>query len=558
MTKSTKRTPSRTESPPRERPDAVALYVRVSTDEQADRETIKLQLDFLRRLAELHNVAVADDYVDDGVSGTIPLGERPEGRRLLDDAEAGRFGSVWFYKVSRLGRKLGVLLDAHAALERLGVSVRSGTEPLDTGTPIGVFVFQLLGSMAELDRETIKENTSRGRDRVAKEGRHTGGPIPVGLDVDEHNRYHPSIRRVEELGCDEADMMREVFRRIANREATAVAEVARLHARGVPRVKRYGGKKARAIVNPEGWTYSSLRQAITNPIYKGEAVLRSRYGTVVRPVPALVDTDTWQRAQDALKLNRSMGPAGRTRPYHLTGLIRCANCGRSYTGSPTDGVRRYRCSTNGGAARGRPCGRCRSKSLPADWLEEQVWDHVREFILDPGAALDEYRARLRERMAAVSGADEQRRLILARLAETDAEEERVVFLFRKGGISDVVLERQLNDIAADRGRLRAELESLRMAVALVEAQEADLTTSARALAKMREELAAIEAADDWGRKREAIKEYVREVVVESKGAGRTMTAVVKVALRLRPGADAEQTITNATTATRGRRTLTTV
>ena len=71
--------------------DGVALYLRVSSEEQRDRETIEIQRDFLTQYCELYGLEVADVYADDGVSGTIPLHERPAGRRLLEDAREGKF-----------------------------------------------------------------------------------------------------------------------------------------------------------------------------------------------------------------------------------------------------------------------------------------------------------------------------------------------------------------------------------------------------------------------------------------------------------------------------------
>jgi site-specific DNA recombinase len=69
------------------KPERVALYQRVSSEEQRDRETIELQRDFLEQYCNLHELEVADVYEDNGVSGTIPVHERPEGRRLLEDAK---------------------------------------------------------------------------------------------------------------------------------------------------------------------------------------------------------------------------------------------------------------------------------------------------------------------------------------------------------------------------------------------------------------------------------------------------------------------------------------
>jgi site-specific DNA recombinase len=69
----------------------------VSSEEQRDRETIEIQRDFLKEFCRLYAYEVTGTYADDGVSGTIPLHERPEGRRLLKDARAGKFSTLLVY-----------------------------------------------------------------------------------------------------------------------------------------------------------------------------------------------------------------------------------------------------------------------------------------------------------------------------------------------------------------------------------------------------------------------------------------------------------------------------
>src|SRR5438309_1371134 len=95
----------------------VALYARVSTEDQADAGTIKAQRDLLTNVAQAYGWEIANHYVDDGFSGTLGLADRPDGLRLLEDARLGRFTEVVVYRLDRLGRSLRVLLDAHTALE---------------------------------------------------------------------------------------------------------------------------------------------------------------------------------------------------------------------------------------------------------------------------------------------------------------------------------------------------------------------------------------------------------------------------------------------------------
>ena len=84
--------------------ERVALYLRVSSEEQRDRETMEIQREFLEQYCQLYRLEVADVYEDDGVSGTIPLNERPAGRRLLEEAKESRFEAVLVSKLDRLGR----------------------------------------------------------------------------------------------------------------------------------------------------------------------------------------------------------------------------------------------------------------------------------------------------------------------------------------------------------------------------------------------------------------------------------------------------------------------
>ncbi|MDP2858089.1 MAG: recombinase family protein, partial [Bacillota bacterium] len=124
----------------------VAIYARVSGEEQREAGTIENQLEFARRYCDLHGIKVADTYRDDGVTGTVPLERRPEGRRLLKDAADGQFGTVLVYRVDRLARKTIHLLNAYEQLDALGIALRSMTESFDTVTPAGKFTMTMFAS----------------------------------------------------------------------------------------------------------------------------------------------------------------------------------------------------------------------------------------------------------------------------------------------------------------------------------------------------------------------------------------------------------------------------
>src|SRR3954467_4408800 len=102
---------------------AVAVYVRVSTEERRERQSIATQREFAEKYCDLHRLEVFQIYADNGVSGTVPIERRPEGRKVLADARAGRFDRLLIYKLDRLGRETRMILNAVDGLEQIGVGV---------------------------------------------------------------------------------------------------------------------------------------------------------------------------------------------------------------------------------------------------------------------------------------------------------------------------------------------------------------------------------------------------------------------------------------------------
>src|SRR5919202_2115077 len=126
---------------------------------------------------------------------------------MREDAKKGNFDTVRLYKLDRIGRKLIVVVDGHDRLEEAGVAMRSATEPIDTSSPAGRLIFQMLASFAEFERGTIRERTQHGLHRAFRNGKQTGR-IPYGYDIDEDGCFCV----VEE----EAEIVRKIISNIAS------------------------------------------------------------------------------------------------------------------------------------------------------------------------------------------------------------------------------------------------------------------------------------------------------------------------------------------------------
>ncbi|MDO9714288.1 recombinase family protein [Paracraurococcus sp. LOR1-02] len=136
-------------------------YARVSTDGQDH----ALQLDALRG-------AGCERVFTETASGTKT--DRAELAKVLEMARAGDTVVCW--RLDRLGRSLRHLIDIAEQLERRGIALRSLTESIDTSTPSGRFLFNILGALGQMEREIIIERTKAGLRAAAARGRRGGRP----------------------------------------------------------------------------------------------------------------------------------------------------------------------------------------------------------------------------------------------------------------------------------------------------------------------------------------------------------------------------------------------
>lgn len=517
----------------------VAFYVRVSSEEQTERATANNQIDFLRKKYQanfdadsLEPMQFVGQFVDDGYSGALALEDRPDGKRLLDLVRARGVDVVISYRLDRLGRRLGVLLDIHEELEHYNVAILSATEPFDTRTPIGQFVFQLLGSIAELERSTIVERFTLGRDRSAREGKFINGPVPIGYDL-EDNKLVPSARLIPELGCTEADMVRQIFNRAAAGESAAALTVW-LRANGVLSTQRYirrdGTERERSV--PQ-WNAARMQNIIHSTTYYGERELDYSGAILRQEVPALVSRDVWDLANSKVSGRISKFNAGQNAGYVylLSGRLVCGECGRRMLGNYRVPNRRwdakarlyYVCSS-ARAPRGRrgpePCQARRNHDGYA--LEGFVLDAIDEFVADPQSALDVLREQARERHGASAAQGDRARDLRLRLGGYEGSKLALLALVRKGDINQDEYREQVRQHAEEAAALRHELELLEAEDALAGIIETRLVESVGRLHDLRERWPRARAAGDRVELRAMVQDTLREMSLSAAGAVRMM------------------------------------
>jgi DNA invertase Pin-like site-specific DNA recombinase len=151
----------------------VALYCRVSTTIQ----NLQPQLDELREYCARRGLLITGEYCDHGISGSKDL--RPALNRLMADAAQRRFDAVIVVKIDRWGRSLKHLVVSLAELNALGVSFISLRDNIDLSTASGRLMLQIIGAMAEFERELIRERVIAGQARAKARGKRFGRPLAI-------------------------------------------------------------------------------------------------------------------------------------------------------------------------------------------------------------------------------------------------------------------------------------------------------------------------------------------------------------------------------------------
>jgi DNA invertase Pin-like site-specific DNA recombinase len=148
-----------------------AIYVRVSTTDQQP----EAQLHPLREYTTSRGFNVVDEFIDHGVSGTKD--SRPALDRMMAAARRRDLDVIVVAKLDRLARSVRHLVNVAEELQALGVDLVVRDQSLDTSTPTGRLLFHVLGSIAEFERDLIRERTQAGLELARKRGKRFGRPL---------------------------------------------------------------------------------------------------------------------------------------------------------------------------------------------------------------------------------------------------------------------------------------------------------------------------------------------------------------------------------------------
>ena len=437
----------------------LAIYARVSTEEQREGQNIDSQIAELERFSRDRAWPIVGTYKDEGWSGGVM--ERPDLDRLRDDAQRGLFDAVLINDVDRLARDVTHLGVIKRDLEKKGIKVIFRKLPGDTSPTYNLMV-NILGSFAEFEREMIADRTRRGRrHKVEVRKQYLGGNTAYGYRYIPKDRLAGTEGRLE-VNPGEAAVVEKMFAWVDEEGLSARRVLARLDELRVPPkmgAAQWAKSSVLRILRSEMytgvWHYNKFQgcepqNPAASPHYRrhGKSSVHRRPKSEWIPLALpdalrIVPRERWERVQRQLNRNVLFSPRNEKHAYLLKGLVRCGACGAMYGGDPCHGKFYYRC-----------IARCKRQPSIAEYvLDIAVMDAVRTVMATPEIILEPLRqlesAERRERAERRQASRDSQTMIF----RLKVEEERVLEGYRTGIITPVQLGRQLEAIEAKRAGL---------------------------------------------------------------------------------------------------------
>ena len=474
-----------------------ALYARVSTAQQEEQGTIASQVAVLREriVQDGCHLDPSHEFIDAGVSGTYLA--RPGLDRLRDLASERTFDVLYMLSPDRLARRYAHQCVVLEELARWQVDVVFLNQPVSSDRPEDRMMVQILGILAEYERELIRDRLRRGKLYKARQGQvlvtfPAYGYRYIPLDQPGGGRW--------EIDEAEATVVRRIYRWCVEEQLSTHAICRRLNGEEVV-YEQVPPRKA------QRWSYTTVNTILRRLDYKGTAYYnrtrkdlsrtigqpriqgrglrtancrleRDREEWIPVDVPQIIALALWEQAQVQLEMNKQFASRNNKQHFYLLrGLLVCGECGRTLAGrSYANGTVRYYC-TNQGSHRSlaEPCP---CPPVDGNLVEPLVWQAIIDLLADPQLILDYYLAR------PDGGALTPHELKRVRheSSQVENQKQRLLDAYQSEAIELSELETRLQ--ALDRQRLALEerltkLEQLTQQQARQDALAADVTRFCR-------------------------------------------------------------------------------
>ena len=329
------------------------IYARYSSHNQQEL-SIEGQLRDCYAFAEREGYAVVGEYIDRAISARTD--ERPDFKRMINDAQKKQFQVVLVWKLDRFARNRYDSAHYKSKLKKHGVRVISVTENISE-EPEGIILEGLLESLAEFYSANLSKHVKRGHREALLKGYHLGSRPPFGYKI---------VNKKLEIDENVAPIIRDIFRKYA----AGIPKKEIIDSLNMSGIKSYYGKPL---------TLTSFQSCLRNKKYIG--IFKHGDNEMPGGCPAMIDEHTFYAVQKRLDAVKRAPAANKAKVrYLLQGKAYCGHCGARLVGDSGTG-------NSGAVYNYYACGvkkktkNCEKKNEKKGFLEWYVVEQTLEYVL---------------------------------------------------------------------------------------------------------------------------------------------------------------------------------
>lgn len=352
-------------------------YVRKSTEEQR-LESLEAQERAIRAYAKSIGILDVKIFADSGISAKTD--KRPAFQEAISTAIDNKVEAFIVHKFDRFSRNKYDSAIYKQKLEKANVKIISVIER-SMGTPEDIIMESFYEGMAEYYSANLAREVMKGLKENAYKAQFNGGSPPLGYDVDRNKHYI--------VNDAEASIVRHLFKMIS--EGMTYGEVIHEFQRLGYRTKNkacFGKNSIYAILKNERYkgvyTFNKARKRNRDGSRNSHSVKdKSEIIRVEDAIPAIVDTETFDRVQELMQLRKKDGAANKaTEVYLLQGVIYCGECGAAMHGNRRkNGSGNYYISYRCGDKSHKLT--CKNKEIQRDNIEEFIIRILEKNLFNP-------------------------------------------------------------------------------------------------------------------------------------------------------------------------------
>ncbi len=395
-------------------------YVRISTDKQLDNTSIEKQIETIKKYCKENNIILVKIYIEEPASGES-FSNRPEFKEMFYNVfqKENNIDSIIVFKQDRISRNS---LDSQYIFSRLRKAQKNLiciADNIDTKDPNSKLIYQILGIIAEVEKDLIAFRTSIGMEKTFENGDFNGGNV-FGYNLRDKKLV---------INPEEATIVKYIFECYTN--------------------KMWGYRKIANNLNTQGlktkkdnnWSITAVKTILNNKIYIGYVKWKGKYKKG-KHLP-IIDGDLWEKTKRLLSLRSYNQEKLHIGSFPLSGLLKCPTCGAAMVqGNASQKNKYYVCS------RFKNCGSkvCKSNLVKKEYVEQEVFSQVINYLNSLDLSIPLQQVVIENLKSEIEPLEEQLESVESDLKELKEEKQELLQLYRHQIIDINTLKEQMGRV----------------------------------------------------------------------------------------------------------------